>query len=186
MAIIYGTKCVYDDIKFDSIPERDYYIKLKLLKEEGKIKDYQLQIPYLIQEDFINFRDKKEQKIEYVADYVVKLNDDSVVVIDTKGSKSTTEEVARVKQKIFMYRNKEIPIYFIAPLPKYLGNVWVDVSKGSDFSGKLKKRYVDINGKWTSKKPNWKVSDWEEHFEFENFHGLFYIWHKTKTRKKAK
>jgi len=46
-----------------------------------------MQVPYLLQDEFINFRDKKEQKIEYVADYVITLNDDSIVVIDTKGSK---------------------------------------------------------------------------------------------------
>ena len=183
---IYATKCTYDNIKFDSETERDYYIKLKLLKEEGNIKDFEMQVPYLLQDEFINFRDKKEQKIEYVADYVVTLNDDTIVVIDTKGSKNTTEEVARVKQKIFMYKNKEIPIYFVAELPKFLGKEWVDISKGSDFSGKLRKRYTDINGKWARGKPNWTTKDWTEHFEFEDFHGLFYIWHKTKTRKKTK
>ena len=75
------------------------------------------------------------------------MNDDSVVVIDTKGSKNTTEEVARVNQKIFMYKNKEIPIYFVAELPKFLGKEWVDISKGSDFSGKLRKSGFSL--KWS-------------------------------------
>ena len=181
-----GTKCTYDGIGFDSIPERDYYIKLKLLKEEGKIKDFDMQIPYLLQDSFISFRNKEEDEIKYVADYVVTLNNDDEVIIDTKGSKQTTEEVARVKQKLFMCKNEGVPIYFIAPLPKYLGNVWVDVSKNFDFSSKIKNKYVKENGKWAYSKPNWTPKDWAEHFEFEDFHGLFYIWHKTKTVKKKK
>ena len=55
---MYATKCTYDNIKFDSETERDYYIKLKLLKEEGNIKDFEMQVPYLLQDEFINFRDK--------------------------------------------------------------------------------------------------------------------------------
>ena len=85
-----------------------------------------------------------------------------------------------------MYKNKEIPIYFVAELLKFLGKEWVDISKASDFSGKLRKRYADINGKWARGKPNWTTKDWIEHFEFEDFHGLFYIWHKTLKNKKNK
>ena len=47
---IYSTKCTYDNIKFDSETERDYYIKLKLLKDEDNIKDFEMQVPYLLQD----------------------------------------------------------------------------------------------------------------------------------------
>lgn len=179
-------KCIYDGYKFDSETERDFYIKLKIAKDENVIKDFEMQVPIRVQEEFINFRGSKEQKIEYVADFVIISNDDNKVVVDVKGSKTSTEEVSRIKQKMYMYNNEGCPIYFVAPLPKFLGNIWVDVSKGSDFSGKLRKRYVDLNGKWAYGKPNWTPKDWTEHFEFEDFHGLFYIWHKTKTVKKKK
>lgn len=157
------------------------------MKEEGKIKDFKMQIPYELQPSFEDFRGGKVQNISYIADYVITLNDDSEIVLDTKGSRETTEESARLKQKIFMFNNKEIPIYFIAPLPLYLGNTWVDVTKGYDFGVKLKTRYVKINGKWKrNTTPNWKPEDWEKHFEFENFHDLFYIWRTTKKLPKIK
>ena len=182
----YSKKCEYDGIKFDSETERDFYIKLKRAKSLGRIKGFAMQVPYLIQEEFKNFKDKKEQKIEYIADYVIDLLDDSMIIVDVKGSKKTTEEVARIKQKIFMYKNKDIPIYFVAQLPKYLGGVWVEISKGSDFSGKLKTKYVNTNGKWKHGKPNWTIENWEQYFEFDNIAGLFYMWKATKKVKKKK
>lgn len=180
-----GNKCELDGFKFDSEPERNYYIKLKDLKSNKLIKDFKMQIPYNLQSEFTDFQNRKVQSINYIGDYVVELNNGEIIVLDTKGSKATTEESARLKQKLFMFQNRDMPIYFIAPLPKYLGGEWVDVTKGCDFGTKLKTRYVKTFGKWKRNvTPNWCPNDWEIHFEFENFNELFYLWKNTKKLKR--
>ena len=83
-----------------------------------------------------------------------------------------------------MNLHKELPLYFISVLPKYLGNEWVEVTKSKDFRGKLKNKYQKIYGKWKrNQTPNWSTKDWEKYFEFKNMYGLFYKWTKTKVVK---
>lgn len=182
----YSKKCEYDGIKFDSETERDFYIKLKRFKNLCRIKGFAMQVPFNLQEDFLDFRGGKVEDINYIADFVITLNSDEEIIVDTKGSKNTTEESARIKQKLLMYKDRELKIYFIAKLPKFLGDTWVDISKGYDFSGKLRNKYTRLNGKWKHGKPNWDVEDWKEYFEFEDVAGLFYIWKATKKVKKKK
>lgn len=180
-----GKKCEVDCIKFDSEVEAEYYLKLKELKSKKIIKDFKMQIKYELIPSFIDFRNGKVDSIDYIADYVVELNSGKKIVIDTKGSKTTTEESARLKQKIFMTKYLD-EIYFVAPLPNYLGKEWVDISKGYDFSGKLKSKYKKLYGKWArNKTPNWTIKDWDEYFVFEDYNSLFYIWKETKKIKKG-
>ena len=58
----------YDGIKFDSIKEKNYYIKLKLLEKSGKIKDLKLQVKFELQPSF-KFKGKTIRAINYVADF---------------------------------------------------------------------------------------------------------------------
>lgn len=184
--IIRGKRCEYDGFKFDSEQERDYYVVLKELKSNKKIKNFAMQVPCSLMDEFVDFRGNKVQKMDYVADYVVTLLNGEEIYLDVKGSKSTTEESARIKQKIFMSKYPERKIYFIAKTSNYLGNKWVEVSKGYDFESKLKNKYKNLYGRWRrNATPNWVTSDWEEHFDFEDFCGLFYIWKSTKSLKKG-
>ena len=178
---IYSTRCKYDGYNFDSLTERDFYIKLKILKSKNQIKDFSMQVPFRILEEFKDFDNAKVPAMDYIIDFKVVLNDNQEIYIDTKGDQ---EEVARLKAKMFMNLHKDLPLYFISVLPKYLGNEWVEVTKSKDFRSKLKNKYQKIHGKWKrNQTPNWSVKEWEKYFEFKNMYGLFYKWTKTKTVK---
>ena len=128
---------MYDNINFDSETEKDYYIKLKHLKLDGKILGFETQVPFTILKEFLDFEGTKIPSIDYIIDFRVFLKDGREIFIDTKGD---TEEVARLKSKMFMEQNRTLPLYFISILPKYLGNDWVEVTKSKDFRSKLKKQ----------------------------------------------
>ena len=49
-------KTEIDGIKFDSAKEAARYAELKLLRDAGKIKDLQLQVPFVLQEGFKSIR----------------------------------------------------------------------------------------------------------------------------------
>ena len=189
--MIYGKKCTYDGYKFDSESERDFYKKLKLLKQKGKIKDFSLQPNYLLQGEFTTeynerWENYKVPSISYTPDYWVLLNDDNEILIDCKSGNYTMED-SRLRANVFQYNNRELPLFYIGLLPKYLGGVWVNVTKGSDFMGKLKNKYNSLypNAKKSKNKPvQWYVDDWEKYFEFENVDDMFYIWKSTKRIKK--
>jgi len=183
----YGIRCEYDGYVFASEPERDYYIKLVELKKEGKIKDFIIQPNFSLQEEFeTEFSDRwdnvKIQAIGITPDYHVTLNDGNEILLDTKGADSI-EEASQLRRKLFLYKNRSIPLFFIGVLPKYLGGVWVEVSSGCNFLSKLKNRfnkiYPNVN-KRSKDCPKWSISDWEEHFDFKDIDGLFYKWEKTK------
>ena len=193
----YSTKCEYDNIVFDSIPERDFYIKLKKFKKEGRIKDFSVNPTYILQDEFKTdfnsdkFNDVKEKPITYIIDYSVTLNDGTYILVDTKGaSGQTVEEVAKIKKKLFQYQHKDTPIFFISKCPNYLSNTeaWVCVNSGSDFFSKLKNKYYNVHPEQKKKRGKkdiqWTIDDWSKYFEFESVEDLFYVWKSTKRIKK--
>lgn len=94
-------KVEYNGIKFDSQKERNYYIKLKLLEEKGKIKDLKLQVKYELQPKF-QIGNKIYQKITYKADFsYISIDDNKLHVVDVKGFK--TKEYL-LKKKILAYK----------------------------------------------------------------------------------
>lgn len=95
-------KCEYDGIKFDSQKERDRYIELKLLEKGGAISDLQLQVPFVLQDEF-EFNGKKILPIKYIADFTYWENGE-LVIEDVKGVKT---DVYELKKKMFMYRYKK-------------------------------------------------------------------------------
>lgn len=186
----YGKKCEKDGYKFDSESERDFYLKLKSFKRQKKIKDFEINPTYILQNGFeteyVSFPNSKEKPITYVIDYSVTLNDDTHILVDTKGAGGqTVEEVAKLKKKLFQYINREIPLFFISKCPNYLSDkeAWVCVNGGSDFYSKLKNKYYNVNPnqkkKYGKKDVQWTIKDWEDYFEFESVSDLFYIWKKT-------
>lgn len=98
-------KIIYDGIKFDSQKEKNYYIKLKVLEEYGKIKDLKLQVKYELQPSF-KFNDKTIRSINYIADFVYyDVDQDKTIIVDAKGMKT---EVYKIKKKMMMYKGYEI------------------------------------------------------------------------------
>ena len=86
-----ATKIRIDNIKFDSQKEAHYYLYLKQLKQEGKIKDFEMQIriPLIV-------NDKKITT--YIADFRVINLDDSIEIVETKGYWT---DYSKLKRKIF-------------------------------------------------------------------------------------
>lgn len=91
-------KVVVDNILFDSKKEANYYTKLKILKDAGKISDLELQKRFVLQQGF-KLHGKTYRAITYVADFVYKDQEGQTHVVDTKGYRT---EVYKIKKKIFM------------------------------------------------------------------------------------
>lgn len=101
VAKYHNKKVEYDGYTFDSIRERNYYIKLKLLEKAGKIKELELQKEFELQPSF-KLNNKTSRKITYRADFTYKTTeDDKLHVIDVKGFRT---DVYRLKKKLFEYK----------------------------------------------------------------------------------
>lgn len=103
VAKYHNKKVKYDGYTFDSIREKNYYIKLKLLEKAGKIKELELQKEYELQPSF-KLNNKTYRSIKYRADFTYKTTeDDKLHVIDVKGFRT---DVYRLKKKLFEYKYK--------------------------------------------------------------------------------
>lgn len=101
VAKYHNKKVKYDGYTFDSIREKNYYIKLKLLEKSGKIKELGLQKEFELQPSF-KLNNKTSRKITYRADFTYKTTeDDKLHVIDVKGFKT---DVYKLKKKLFEYK----------------------------------------------------------------------------------
>lgn len=99
----HNKKVEYDGYTFDSIKEKNYYIKLKLLEKAGKIKELELQKEYELQPSY-KLGNKTSRKITYRADFTYKSTEDNKLhVIDVKGFRT---DVYRLKKKLFEYKYK--------------------------------------------------------------------------------
>ena len=97
----HNKKVIYDGYTFDSIKEKNYYIKLKILEKRGKIKELELQKEFELQPSF-KLNNKTSRKITYRADFTYKTTeDDKLHVIDVKGFRT---DVYRLKKKLFEYK----------------------------------------------------------------------------------
>ena len=97
----HNKKVEYDGYTFDSIREKNYYIKLKLLEKAGKIKELELQKEYELQPSF-KLNNKTSRKITYRADFTYKTTeDDKLHVVDVKGFRT---DVYKLKKKLFEYK----------------------------------------------------------------------------------
>ena len=97
----HNKKVEYDSYTFDSIKEKNYYIKLKLLEKAGKIKELELQKEYELQPSF-KLNNKTSRKITYRSDFTYKTTeDDKLHVVDVKGFRT---DVYRLKKKLFEYK----------------------------------------------------------------------------------
>lgn len=96
-------KVEYNGIKFDSQKERNYYIKLKLLEDKGKIKDLKLQVKFELQPKF-QFSNKNIQAISYIADFTYLDEENKLHIVDVKSEATKKDKVYRLKKKLFQYK----------------------------------------------------------------------------------
>lgn len=97
-------KVVADGIKFDSKHEAEYYLYLKKLKEEGKIKDFQLQHKFELQPSFKKYG-KTHRAITYTVDFAIYHNNGDVEYVDVKGME-TQQGIMRKKMFDYLFDEK--------------------------------------------------------------------------------
>lgn len=95
----YGNKgTIVDGIKFSSQKEARRYMELKLMKQAGIVRDFEMQPKYLLQEAFRK-NGKLIRAIYYIADFKVTYADGHEEIEDVKGQYMT--EVFKLKWKIW-------------------------------------------------------------------------------------
>lgn len=100
-----NTKTIIDGIKFDSRKEANRYCELKLLLNEGVIKDLHCQVSFELQPKFRNqVTGRVERAITYVADFVY-IENGKVVIEDVKGFRT---DVYKIKRKMMEYQGHHI------------------------------------------------------------------------------
>ena len=95
-------KVIYDGIKFDSIKEKSYYIKYKLMEQAGEIHNLERQVEFELIETF-KLNDRTYRKTKYIADFTYYDKDNKLHVIDVK-SKVTKTKVYQLKKKLMVYK----------------------------------------------------------------------------------
>lgn len=127
MGKIYHKETVIDGIKFDSKTESEYYEYLIHNKAALDIKTIELQPKFLLQEKYILAKDgrvfkeslytEKEfkklqrefpgctvQPINYIADFKITYNDNTIDIVDVKGIKTAD---FKLKEKMFNFKYPE-------------------------------------------------------------------------------
>lgn len=97
-------KVEVDGVKFDSKHEAEYYLYLKKLKKEGKIKDFGLQHKFELQPSFKKYG-KTHRAITYTVDFAIYHNNGEVEYIDVKGME-TQQGVMRKKMFDYLFDEK--------------------------------------------------------------------------------
>lgn len=97
-------KVVVDGVKFDSKHEAEYFLYLKRLKEEGKIKDFGLQHKFELQPSFKKYG-KTHRAITYTVDFAIYHNNGDVEYVDVKGME-TQQGIMRKKMFDYLFDEK--------------------------------------------------------------------------------
>ncbi len=105
MSKYYNRKVQYKGFVFDSVKERNYYMYLESLLQDGDITDLELQVKFEIQPRFKAVNGHIIRPITYIADFVYKDKDGQTVIVDVKGYKT---EVYKLKKKLMLYQGYNI------------------------------------------------------------------------------
>lgn len=177
----------YKGIKFNNETEVEFYKMCELALSEGRIKSFIYEVEYELFSEFKDWRGDKVDSISHSPDFIITLNDDSIIVVDTKGGNSKShDKISLIKRKIWMYYNQEVPYYMISKLPVYMGAFWTETSIGRDMSKKLVSIYDKIypnQNKRLKTTPKFIPKDWHNYMEFHDVCGLFYTYDKIYTKK---
>lgn len=120
----FARKVTVDGIEFHSSKEANRYKELKLLQMCGKIKNLQLQVPFVIiptqYESYIKYTPKKkipkeskrvvEKMAKYVCDFTYETDEGEYVVEDAKGYKDSVAYELFVLKRKLMYQVHGIKI----------------------------------------------------------------------------
>lgn len=104
-------KIVVDGIEFDSKDESIYYLLLKQQKENGLIKDFEIQPKYELVPKF-EYQGKKRQAITYTPDFNIIHFDDSITAVDVKSIGTATQQ-GELRRKLFEYRFPNVKLIWV-------------------------------------------------------------------------
>ena len=94
-------KRTYNGEIYDSLAELQFLTEVIEKKMgSGEIIKWERQIKFTLQEGF-TYKGKRILPINYIADYVVYLPDNTRVIIDVKGN---PDQVSKLKKKLMMYK----------------------------------------------------------------------------------
>ena len=128
-------KIEIDGIKFDSKDESLYYLDLKASKEQGQIKDFELQPKYELIPKF-KYRGESRRAITYSPDFKIVYPDGAIYLIDVKSMGTATQQ-GELRRKLFEYRYPELDLRWVCRNLKHSdGTGWIEYEK-------LKKIYRD-------------------------------------------
>lgn len=96
----HNKKCEYNGIKFDSIKERNYYIRLEALQKFGKISELKTQVPFVLIETF-KLEDRTYRQTKYIADFTYKDEQGKYHVVDAKGFRTPEYQL---KKKLMAWK----------------------------------------------------------------------------------
>lgn len=137
-------KVVVDGIEFDSKHESEYYLLLKKQKEEGKIKDFELQKKYVLQEGFKKYG-KSYRPITYTVDFVIHYLNGEIECVDTKGMSTQQGDMRR---KMFEYLYPNLKLSWISKSIKYGDeNGWIEYDELKKKRAAAKKEKAKAEGK---------------------------------------
>lgn len=114
---------VVDGIKFQSIMESEYYLKLKADKEKGSVRYFERQPKYIVQDKFKHPIEGNIRAITYSADFYVEYRDGSKAVIDVKGQATAAGKNAR---KMFLKKYPYLNLLWITKSKKWGYEGWID------------------------------------------------------------
>lgn len=135
-------KVVIDNIEFDSKHEAEYYKLLKRLKEEGNIKDFELQKKFELQPAFKKYG-KNHRDITYTVDFSIYYLDGEVEHIDIKGMATQASEMRR---KMFDYLYPNLKLIWLQKSIKHGDeNGWIEYDKLKKKRSLAKKEKKKLN-----------------------------------------
>lgn len=96
--------CVIDGIRFDSDLEGDTYLDIKNMKEQKVVLDFKRQIPFSLKSS------SSDEIGRYVADFVCKLPNGTLIVVEAKGVETA---LWKFKKKFFLAEYPTVPLIMV-------------------------------------------------------------------------
>ena len=114
-------------VVWDSTTEYNLGLKLKKLQEEGKIKDLQFQVEFVLIPAFKDGQGVSNRKMSYLADFVyIDVVTNKKIICDAKGSEMNIDPTFKNKWKLLKYLHKDEKDIEYKIMIKYK-DVWYDI-----------------------------------------------------------
>lgn len=130
----HAIKATINGIQFDSLNESRYYIKVLQDVTAGRIKSFDLQKSFEITPSY-----RKNghiiRKMEYLADFVLHMADDTTRVIDVKGVET---DVFKMKKKLVEYLYPDVTIECVRWVTKE--SKWMTLKEYKEYTKAKKKK----------------------------------------------